>query len=83
MVREYMTIREWLTAYAHIVGKEAIINSRVSVLDTKCSSLSSALNQSFNWGNTPEGHQYWHDLYCRLESTSHLYPPIPKEIEIW
>lgn len=83
MVTETMTIREWLTTYAHAVGEEALVNADVDYLDYKCSSLHSAINHGFNWSNTPEGFEYWNNLFNKLYKGASLYPPIPKEIEIW
>lgn len=80
-----MTVKEWFTAYAHVVGEEAIINADVKYLDFKCYSLAGALNYGFTWSRTPQGAAYWNALYRELERNYNLYPPIqePQEIEIW
>lgn len=37
-------------------------DSGVGILSNKVSSLNDALNDSFVWSNSPEGHTYWKNL---------------------
>jgi hypothetical protein len=60
-------IREWLNELPQEIKEKALANTSSAVADTDEPSLSEAIAASFSWGNSPEGHDYWSDIYKSLE----------------
>jgi hypothetical protein len=63
------TIRQWLETLPEPYRSAAIRNAENDVpttIEEQCDSLSEALSNSAYWSKTPEGHDYWGELYDRL-----------------
>lgn len=67
------TIKEWLETLPEPYRTEAIENAtnEGSIrFRTKHKSLSEALGSAFTWYFTLQGHDYWVDLYDKLEKNN-------------
>ena len=59
-----MTIEEWFTNHLPAdIGALAIRNTDDSLLSIEISSLSKAIRDSFVWLETPQGFEFWRELF--------------------
>jgi hypothetical protein len=62
-----MTKYEWLGTLPEPYRTEALENAKLySVYDYKMDTVSGALLCSFDWGSSPQGREYWRELYLQL-----------------
>lgn len=64
------TIKEWLDQLPQPQRHEAInnvINQHGAIaLENKVRSLTKAIQWGFDWDRSPEGAQYWYNLYLKI-----------------
>lgn len=57
------TIRAWFEELPDDIKEKAFKNTKKHDLSGKSNSLSNALGASFRWSETPEGYDYWENIY--------------------
>jgi hypothetical protein len=62
-----MTIVEWLNLLDEPYKTQALLNSRAERRTRMVSTISDAINQAFTWSETPQGREYWSDLFNDFE----------------
>lgn len=68
MADDEKTINEWFYNLNNSVRAKALKNMDDQLIsgEQKCKSLREAINGAFTWSRTPEGAQYWSELYGRV-----------------
>lgn len=62
------TIREWFEQCDEPWAKVALMQTEANSMDVERESLSLALRMAFHWASSPEGLDYWVDIYEDLQS---------------
>lgn len=64
-----MTVRDWLKDYEWWpqVELNANLQKAGGILETEDESAAEALQGAFIWGITPEGHDFWSNIYENLQ----------------
>lgn len=62
------TIREWFELCDEPWAKVALMQTEADCVDTTRESLSLALRMAFHWASSPEGLDYWCNIYEDLQS---------------
>ena len=62
------SVKEWLEELPEEIRDKAISNTKAALLEenAKDDSLKGAIAGAFIWGETPEGHKYWQEIFESL-----------------
>lgn len=77
---ETKTIRQWFEdTLPREYAERAIKNTSARMLSDTAQTITSALSGAFKWEKTPEGSDFWDDVYGHFAAPK--LPPIPKTKE--
>lgn len=65
---EEKTVKEWLNTLKEPYKTKAIQQTDKDILDSKEKNLINSLYCMFDWNDSFEGWEYWHDLALSLEN---------------
>ena len=60
------TTREWYNELPNDIKIKALANTKWTTIDSSDASLSQALLSAFVWADTPEGMDYWSEVYDKV-----------------
>ena len=60
------TLTDWINTLPRIIRKKAFNNAHVNRLNLTYPSLDSALSDAFHFDQTPEGRDYWNQVYYKI-----------------
>jgi hypothetical protein len=61
------TTREWYNELPNDIKIKALANTKCTTIDSNDASLSEALLGAFLWADTPEGMNYWGEVYDKVK----------------
>jgi len=61
------TTREWYNELPNDIKIKALANTKWTTIDSNDASLSTALLAAFVWADTPEGIDYWSEVYDKVK----------------
>lgn len=59
---------QWFNELPSNISEIAIANSDTGMLTLTCNSMTHAIEGAFFWSDSPEGMQYWKDVYMAYNS---------------
>lgn len=68
ITKEVKTIEEWLCQLPPEIRNKAIANTTITDLKKQVSSLDKAIIDAFTWDITPEGENYWDEIYIKARN---------------